>query len=553
MHLIASLAAGIRGAENGSVTFYERGTTIVANYYADFEATQQLPGQSVLLDSSGSLVAYVAELVDVVVKSDLGVVAREFVAGAHDAAVEVISPSFTGTDYTSGASGTQKPTDLERVLDAWLVSAGAPDWNVLVNGSPVTLRVLAGNSFINVKAYGAQGNGVSDDTTAIVAANAAATAQGGGSVYWPAGTYRVTTAIALPANVTWVGSGGLSSKLAIDSGVGAGAVTLPAAPAGSGAAIVGMWVGAINGVVPGVLLEGGFGATGDIKFIDCVFGNDALTNSNIYSNLASLAALKITFLRCYLKVNAGATTMVQQGGAGRLTMRDCDIINGQAQGIAHVQCDDGGVFEANRFDGSASSAGTVTYLRIAPATYGMVAVVGNQFAANLTVPAFAIHNTLAAPNRDCMEYGNVFGDVVVGPFTCTPYLYNTDGYCAIVSTLPTSGHGSRYARTEGFPGHAAATVTVDPKAYATSVVARTAGAALTVNANRGSTGDKWVLHISNSSGGALTVTAGTNIIFDPAVAPLVVPNNSFLHVDLGWLPTAGGVGFWYQVSKAVQA
>jgi hypothetical protein len=553
MHLIAPLASGLVDAANGSVTLYERGTTIVASYYSDFEATQLLSGQSVLLDSNGSLVAYVAVLVDVEVKNDLGVVVREFVAGAHDAAVEVISPSFTGVDYTSGASGTQKPTDLERVLDSWMASAGAPDWKVLANGSPTTLQVLAGNSFINVKAYGAQGNGVSDDTTAIVAANAAATALGGGNVYWPPGTYRVTAAINLPANVTWVGAGGLSTKLAIDSGAGAGAVILPAAPAGSGAGIVGMWVGAINGVVPGVLLEGGFGATGDIKFVDCVFGNDALSNSNIYSNLASLAALKVTFLRCYLKANAGATPMVQQGGLARLTMRDCDIINGQAQGIVHVRCDDGGLFEGNRFDGSVSTAGAVTYLQIAPATYGMVAVVGNQFAANLTVPAFAIHNTLAAPNRDCMEYGNVFGDVAVGPFTCTPYLYNTDGYCAIVSTLPTSGHGSRYARTEGFPAHVAATVTVNPKAYATSVVARTAGAALTVNANRGSTSDKWVLHISNTTGGALTVTGGTNIIFDPVLAPLVVPNNSFLHVDLAWLPTSGGVGFWYQVSKAVQA
>src|SRR5690348_8736737 len=120
MHLVAPLAGGIRGAENGTVTFLLRGTTTPSTYYSDFEATQQFPGTGVTLDSYGSLVAYVAALVDVLVYDSLGVLVREFVAGAEDAAVEVISPSFTGTDYTSGATGTQKPTNLERVLDSWV-------------------------------------------------------------------------------------------------------------------------------------------------------------------------------------------------------------------------------------------------------------------------------------------------------------------------------------------------------------------------------------------------------------------------------------------------
>lgn len=550
MHLISSLAAGIRGAENGSVTFYVRGTATVANYYADFEASQLLPGQGVLLDSFGSLEAYVAELVTVRVLDSLGVVVREFVDGVEDAAVEVISPSFTGVDYASGASGTQKPTDLARVLDSWIASAGAPDWMVDVNGTPTSLLILAGNAFFNVKAYGAQGNGTSDDTTAITAANAAATAAGGGNVYWPPGTYRVTAAINLPANVTWIGGGGLSSKLAIDSGAGAGAVILPAAPAGSGAAITGMWVGSINGAVPGVLLEGGFGATGTIRFSDCVFGNDALSNSNIYSNLASLAGLKVIFERCYMKLSAGVVSLVQQGGLGHLTIRDCDLISNQATGITVVRCDDGGLIEGNRFSAPATTAGVVRYIQIAPATYGSVAIIGNEFAPIGAVTPIAIYNALAVPNRDCMEYGNLFGDVGFGPFGCTPYEYATDGYAAFVSTLPTSGHGSRYARSEGFAAHTAATVTVDPKAYGTTSVDRTVGAALTVNANRGSPGDKWTLHVHAVPG--LTITGGTNVIFDTATAPLVVPALSSIRVEMQWLPSnlGGTTGVWYQVSKA---
>lgn len=553
MHLVTPLIAGIRGAENGTVSFLLRGTATPANYYSDFEATQQLPGTGVPLDSFGALEAYVDSLVTVRVYDSLGTLVREFVAGDYDAAVEVISPSFTGVDYTSGAVGVQKPTNLENVLDAWVTSAGAPDWKVLVGGVPTTMQVavgLAAATFFNVKTYGAQGNGVSDDTAAITATIAAATAVGGGTVFFPPGIYRTTTSITLPGNILLLGSGGLSSKLAIDSGVGAGAVIFGTNPVGSLAGATGLWLGAINGAVPGTLLGGNYNATGEFHFTDCVLGNDALTNSNLYDNGASLAAFKAVFTRCFAKVSAGSTVMFRHLGAGRLTVRDCDLISDQAAPGIFIQCDDGGVIEGNRFDGSTATVASTRYIQIAPATYGMVSIVGNQFAPCIAMPHIAISNALAVPNRDCMEYGNVFGSVATGPFGVIPYSYSTDGYAAIVTTLPTSGHGSRAARTEGFPAHVAATVTCDPKAYGTTTVGRTAGAALTVNANRGSPGDKWTLFVECTPG--VTVTAGTNIVFDATVAPFVVPALTRLMVTLEWVPqTAGIVGVWRQSSKAV--
>jgi hypothetical protein len=553
MHLIAPLASGLADAANGSVTFYERGTTIVANYYADFEATQLLSGQSVLLDSNGSLVAYVAALVDVEVKNDLGVVVREFVAGAHDAAVEVISPSFTGTDYTSGAVGTQKPTDLGRVLDAWLTSAGSPDWKVLVGGVATTMQAavaLAAATFFNVKTYGALGNGTGDDTAAITATITAAVAAGGGTVFFPPGVYRVVSAITLPGSVTLLGSGGMASKLAIDSGVGAGAITLGVNGVGALSCVNGLWIGALGGATPGALVQGGGGATGEFHFTDCVLGNDAICNSNLYANQTSLAAFKAVFARCYAKVSTGSAIMFDHRGAGRLTVRDCDLVSNQAFPGDFIRCDDGGLIEGNLFDGTAATLGTFNYIRIAPATDGMVAIIGNRFAPNVTVIPVAILNALATPNRDCMEYGNVFGSVATGPLGITPYEYFTDGYSAVVSTLPTSAHGSRYGRTEGHPASAAATVTVNPKAYGTTVVQRTAGAALTVNANRGSPGDKWTLFVECTPG--VTISAGTNIIFDATVAPFVVGALTRLMVQLEWVPQAAGiVGVWRQSAKAV--
>lgn len=60
-------------------------------------------------------------------------------------------------------------------------------------------------NFINVKDYGAQGDGVTDDTTAIQAAINAAPS--GGAVMIPAGVYLVTSTIQYPGNLTITGAG----------------------------------------------------------------------------------------------------------------------------------------------------------------------------------------------------------------------------------------------------------------------------------------------------------------------------------------------------------
>ena len=67
------------------------------------------------------------------------------------------------------------------------------------------------NDYYDVKDFGATGNGVTDDTAAIQAAINCASANGGGMVYMPAGTYLVgmgtNTAINMASNVSLVGSG----------------------------------------------------------------------------------------------------------------------------------------------------------------------------------------------------------------------------------------------------------------------------------------------------------------------------------------------------------
>lgn len=57
-----------------------------------------------------------------------------------------------------------------------------------------------GSQVHNIQAYGATGNGTSDDTAAINAALAAAHAQGGGIVYGPPGTYLISSALIIYSN-----------------------------------------------------------------------------------------------------------------------------------------------------------------------------------------------------------------------------------------------------------------------------------------------------------------------------------------------------------------
>lgn len=60
---------------------------------------------------------------------------------------------------------------------------------------------------INVKDFGARGDGAADDAPSIQAAISAATAFGGAQVYFPPGVYRVGTRITLASNVDLVGAG----------------------------------------------------------------------------------------------------------------------------------------------------------------------------------------------------------------------------------------------------------------------------------------------------------------------------------------------------------
>src|SRR2546426_5017891 len=67
--------------------------------------------------------------------------------------------------------------------------------------------LLGSPDVFNVRVFGAMGNGTADDTAAIQKAIDAARDAGGGLVFIPAGTYRVTSTVVLRSPVSGIGGG----------------------------------------------------------------------------------------------------------------------------------------------------------------------------------------------------------------------------------------------------------------------------------------------------------------------------------------------------------
>lgn len=111
----------------------------------------------------------------------------DILLGSGVSSASVVANSFLNNtpNITNQSSGDTK-IDTTTFTPSWLPQAPT---------SPQlgTYRKPATNNFYNVMSYGAVGNGTTDDTSAFQSAlNAAATA-GGGTVYVPAGYYKIAT------------------------------------------------------------------------------------------------------------------------------------------------------------------------------------------------------------------------------------------------------------------------------------------------------------------------------------------------------------------------
>jgi parallel beta-helix repeat protein len=131
------------------------------------------------------------------------------------------------------------------------------------------LSLAQTDGVFNVKAYGAQGNGVSDDSAAITAALVAA-APAKGTVFFPPGTYLVSRPIKPSADVTVAGAGRRSSMIKARSGFSQNGNGLIEIVAPANRVIVRDLGFIANGAVAGVSME----SVSDVQVQRCWFDAD---------------------------------------------------------------------------------------------------------------------------------------------------------------------------------------------------------------------------------------------------------------------------------------
>jgi hypothetical protein len=411
MHLIQPLASGVNGAANGTVDIYRRGTSSRATYYTSFEGgPSYAPTAALALDGYGGTTVYVNELVTCVVKDSSGNTVRTFVGGAGAPAVEVISDSFTGVDYATGASGLSKPTTLQAVLDKWNDSAGANDFNVILSGATYTLQAAIarlGGFFFNVKspAYGAVGDGVADDGTPIIAAMAACGAAGGGIVFLPAGTYRIDESLSVPAGVSLLGCSG-ATTIKMDHPTATGWLNFVGQALSSQQSVRGIRFDAIQANSGHVIQWNNIGGAYYAKLLveDCVFGNATLMSGRL---IYSSGAIGLRVRSCAFFMGTGNSAVYCPSGP--LSVLGCTFTwGGQSYTGTCLVVGNGCEVVGNDFDTSPQTAGVTTLIDATVAAYAPV-FTGNTVSQGNSLPIIfyaGFSGTIVVP---LVESGNSLG------------------------------------------------------------------------------------------------------------------------------------------------
>jgi Pectate lyase superfamily protein len=211
--LVWPLAVGFSDAASGTAEFYTRGTSTISTLvYSDPDAQTAVTTHA--LSASGRLNRYVTERVDLVVKNAAGapVATIPDVCGVDGRTVRLESTAFTGSN--PNGNGQTIAGGIRTLHSGWSLyreSQGADDGYVNINGTEYTLKnalASAGSVFFNVKTgYGATGNGTTDDTSAIQSAINAAQNAGGGVVFFPSGTYKLTGSLTVTGSIQLLGAG----------------------------------------------------------------------------------------------------------------------------------------------------------------------------------------------------------------------------------------------------------------------------------------------------------------------------------------------------------
>ena len=377
------------------------------------------PATGIVLDSNGSKIVYVNELVDVEVQDSTGVAVRQFVAGAAAPNVEVQSLAFIGTDYDTGTAAAGNPTTVQDVLDDVLTSFGTTDWNVLLGGSAVTVQAALSSMyglFYNVKGsqYGAAGDGIADDTTPIQNAITAAGTAGGGIVFFPGGPYRITAKLTIPAGVSLWGTTAGTSVIAMDHAT-AGTLEYGAGTGYAYQEIRNLAIAALQSNT-GAVISMTAGNTRLLRLNSCLINYDGITSlftggTRIIHLAATTHSLAIENTTIYVKnssylIDALATCVVSVTGSKFLA------VNAAWSGYFFSECTDL-LAQGNTFDMSATTSGTHAVWSNTT-TIVKCRFVGNNFVSGTTSYALATLGSMNDATSYFVESANTYNGFAVG-------------------------------------------------------------------------------------------------------------------------------------------
>ncbi len=374
---------------SGRCWFYVPGTQTVATIYPDAEQSAPL-SNPVTLNAGGKATVYFAGQVDVFIEDSARLPISTLTLSERAERVEVRNAGFTGL-LPSGSQGAGGATDLDTVLSSIFASVGGLDgqYKEFAGATSRSIADKFREVWVSVKDYGAKGDGVRDDTTSIRTTANEAARLGGAIVYFPPGTYLVSSPILLSSatGVSFVGAGRTASlikststtenvfTLTSCSGFTVRDLGITAAATNSGTAIAMSGCSSVS--IRSITVDG----TGGGKFLIC----------------ASLggAASKTMFFDCALTAKAADVTA--RGIAYSAT-------SGSVHSI--IGCTiDGGTGQPINFDlaitqvvmAGCNLAGSLTFA--ATLTGSGFNITGNYFAANVTVSATADISLAQSGNR----------------------------------------------------------------------------------------------------------------------------------------------------------
>lgn len=300
---------------SGTAWFYQPGGgTTTATVYSDVNATV-VASNPATLDAAGRATVYVISPVRIVIQNASG-------ASVSDADQADVNRAETLQLANTGWSDTY----LDGVLTKLYTSTGGVDGQYQ-ESSGATARPIHSKFAelsISVKDFGAKGDGLTVDTTAVTAAFNRVGFLGGGEVYFPPGTYLVDLAIAVSKNGVSMRGAGPSASIIQNTNASGNLFNLSGSTfkvqdlqitnsgAGSGTAFT--LTSVLNALFVNVTVSGHdisvvtAGSCSYLTFLDCTFtpGGDA---SGRGISLAAVETLGVYIAGCQIGSGGGSVSV----------------------------------------------------------------------------------------------------------------------------------------------------------------------------------------------------------------------------------------------------